>query len=163
MAITTFHIAPDSIHGKQLAYEIEQATTIDVLDRYSFFAPDKVRIRGDDVAAAQVAIQAIIDAHEPDPLYFPEDRERARAVAAETTVANIPGWATWTEEQALAWYETNIGEPIDNAPEVVTSQNAVAILQGVVNLLREMNNLERAQIKLDLAIRNKLWPNLEGS
>ena len=163
MTITMFRITPNNIYGEQLADEIEQATGIDVLKRYGFYPPDHVQIPGDDVAAARAAIQVVIDAHEPDQLYFPADVERARAAAAETTVANIPGWATWTEEQALAWYETNIGEPIDNAPEVVTSQNAVAILQGVVNLLREMNNLERAQIKLDLAIRNKLWPNLEGS
>ena len=162
MTLTVFSITPNTIYGKQLRHEIEQATGI-VLDNFLFYPPDEVRIHGDDVAAAQAAIQAVIDVHEPDPLYFPEDVERARAAAAETTVANLPGWATWTEEQALAWYETNVGEPIDNAPEAVTSQNAVAVLQGVVNLLREMNNLERAQIKLDLAIRNKLWPNLEGS
>jgi len=154
---------PFGIRGDQLVDEITQSTGIDVLDRYTFYPPNEVRITGDDVAAAQAAIQVVIDAHEPDPLYFPEDVEHARAEAAEATVAGIPGWATWTEEQALQWYETNIGEPIDNAPETITSQNAVVVLQGIVDLLKQLNSVERAQIKIDLALRNKAWPNLEGS
>ena len=162
MTRTSFTLVGE-IRGHQLANEILQATGLIVVDRYEFYAPDQVHIYGTDVAAAQAAIQTVIDAHVPDPLYFPADVERERAAAAETTVANIPGWATWTEEQALAWYETNIGEPIDDAPEVVTSQNAVAVLQGMVNLMRQLNNVERAQIKIDLALRNKVWPNLEGS
>jgi len=82
---------------------------------------------------------------------------------AEADVSSIPGWATWTEAEALAWYETNIGEPIDNAPATVTSQNAVAVLQGVVNILKQFNTLEGAEIMMLIAARNKLWPNLEGS
>ena len=161
---TTFVLpTPMNIRGHQLADEILQATGFDVLERYSFYTPDQVRIAGDDVAAAQAAIQAVIDVHVPNPLYFPEDRERARAEAAETTVASIPGWATWTLAEVQDWYDTNIGTPIDNAPEVVTSQNAVAVLQGVVNILKQFNTLEGAEIMMLIAARNKLWPNLEGS
>ena len=82
---------------------------------------------------------------------------------AEAIVTNIPGWATWTLAEVQDWYDTNIGTPIDNAPEVVTSQNAVAVLQGVVNILKQFNTLEGAEIMMLIAARNKLWPNLEGS
>jgi len=163
MTVTAFVISPNTIRGDQLADEILQAIGIDVLERYAFYPPDKVKIAGDDVAAAQAAIQAVIDAHIPDRLYFPEDRERERAAAAEATVANIPGWATWTLAEVQDWYDTNIGTPIDNAPATVTSQNAVAVLQGVVNILKQFNTLEGAEIMMLIAARNKLWPNLEGS
>ena len=161
--ITTFTIDPENIKGHQLADEIFKATGLKVVDRYSRVSHGTIEIRGDDVAAAQAAIQAVIDAHEPDPLYFPEDVERARAAAAETTVASIPGWATWTLAEVQDWYDTNIGTPIDNAPATVTSQNAVAVLQGVVNILKQFNTLEGAEIMMLIAARNKLWPNLEGS
>ena len=163
MAWTSFTITPDNIRGGQLADEIGKATGLQVIDRYERYLPDKIRISGDDVAAAQAAIQAVIDAHVLDPLYFPEDVQRALALAAETTVASIPGWATWTLEEVQDWYDTNIGTPIDNAPATVTSQNAVAVLQGVVNILKEFNTLEGAEIMMLIAARNKLWPNLEGS
>ena len=169
MTVTTFTVTLDDkgkpkIRGDQLMHEIAQTTTLDVSERYAFYPPNnKVQIHGDDVAAAQAAIQAVIDAHEPDPLYFPEDVERARALAAETTVASIPGWATWTLEEVQDWYDTNIGTPINNAPATVTSQNAVAVLQGVVNILKQFNTLEGAEIMMLIAARNKLWPNLEGS
>ena len=88
--------------------------------------------------------------------------ERLREEAAETTVANIPGWATWTEAEALAWHDVNIADPIENAP-VVTSQNAVQVLQGVVDMLRIMEDENRALVRMALAMRNKIWPNLEGS
>jgi hypothetical protein len=88
--------------------------------------------------------------------------ERLREEAAETTVSNIPGWATWTEAEALAWHDTNIRDPIEDAP-TVTSQNAVQVLQGVVDMLRIMEDENRALVQIALAMRNKLWPNLEGS
>jgi len=163
MTITIFTIDPNNFRGHQLADEIKKATGLDVVNRYVFYPSDQFRISGDDIATAQAAIQAVIDAHEPDPLYFPEDRQRALAAAAETTVTNIPGWGTWTLEEVQDWYDTNIGTPIDNSPATVTSQNAVAVLQGVVNILKQFNTLEGAEIMMLIAARNKLWPNLEGS
>lgn len=65
--------------------------------------------------------------------------ERLREEAAETTVANIPNWATWTEAEALAWFDANVTDA------------ATAI------------QVERALVRIVLAMRNKLWPNLEGS
>jgi hypothetical protein len=89
--------------------------------------------------------------------------DRLREEAAETAVANIPGWATWTEAEALAWHDTNITTPLSNVPTVTTA-NAVAVLQGIVDLLRDYTAVEdRAQVQMLLALRNKIWPNLEGS
>mgnify|MGYP001127554430 CR=1 FL=1 len=76
---------PLAIRGDQLMDEIWRATGLDLTARYSFMEPDLVVIdRGDvaadakpDVLAAKDKIAATIAAHVPDPLYFPEDRERA--------------------------------------------------------------------------------------
>lgn len=65
--------------------------------------------------------------------------ERLREEAAETSVASIPGWATWTEEEALIWFDANVVD-FDSARQVL-----------------------RAIVRLSLALRNKTWPNLEGS
>ncbi len=139
MTITAFTITPNTIRGDQLADEIFQATGIDVLYRYTFYPPDQVHIVGDDVAEAQTQIQTVIDSHTPDPLYFPEDLERIRQEQAEQNVSDIPGWATWTEAEALAWFDANV------------TDTATAI------------QVERALVRIVLAMRNKLWPNLEGS
>jgi hypothetical protein len=137
--VTTFSITPDQIRGDQLVDEILQATGLDVGMRYTFHPPDRVAIAGDDVAAAQAQIQATIDAHVPDPLYFTRDVELKRQMDAEASVASIPNWATWTETEALAWFDAN----------VVDAPTAIQV--------------ERALVRLVLALRNKNWPNLEGS
>jgi len=164
MAITIFTITPGEIHGDQLVAEIEQATGINVEGRYSFYPPDEVHITGEDVAAAEAEIQAVIDAHVPVYPYTPEQEEQERRKQAETDVTNIPGWATWTEEQALNWHDTNIKDELDGAPTTVTSQNAVAVLQGILDVLRDYIQPElRAHLRLLIALRNETWPNLEGS
>lgn len=139
MTITVFTITPDQIRGDQLADEILQATGIDVLDRYTFYPPDEVRIAGDDVAAAEAEIQAVIDAHVPDPLYFPEDVGRARQEQAEQEIRDIPGWATWTLAEMLDWFDANITV---TGPERAMFRNMVIMHH---------------------ATRNKLWSHLEGS
>jgi hypothetical protein len=139
MTTTVFSITPNTVRGDQLADEILQATGIDVLNRYSFRAPDEVHIVGDDVADEAEAIQAVVNAHVPNPLYFPEDVERARQEQADETAASIPNWATWTEAQALAWFDANVTD----------AETAIQV--------------ERALVRMALAMRNKLWPNLEGS
>jgi hypothetical protein len=68
---------PNGIKGHQLADEILMATSIDVFDRYAYFPLDnQVEINGADIEAQAVLIQSTIDAHVPDPLYFPSDRKR---------------------------------------------------------------------------------------
>lgn len=108
--MTDFIITPP-ICGHQLADEVFQATGINVTDRYSYYPDEQiVRIMGADVEAQSAAIQAVIDAHVPNPLYFPEDvarfnmqdvinRLNLNALAGKTPVeiyqivqARIDGW-----------------------------------------------------------------------
>ena len=65
--------------------------------------------------------------------------EEQREQDAEQAVANIPNWATWTEAEALVWFDAN----------VVDLASARTVLRALVQIV--------------LAMRNKLWPNLEGS
>jgi predicted RNase H-like HicB family nuclease len=139
MTITTFTITPNQIRGDQLADEILQATGIDILGRYSFYPPSEVHISGGDVAEARDEIQAVIDAHVPDPLYFPEDVERERRQQADVDIAAIPGWATWTAQEAQDWIDAN----------VTSLASARTALKAMARML--------------VALRNKTWPSLEGS
>ena len=88
--------------------------------------------------------------------------QRARQQQSRADAANIPGWASWTKEQALDWHDTNIADLLDNAP-TVTSQNAVQVLQGLLDIVRTLENENRALVRMVLAMRNELWPELEGS
>ena len=139
MTTTIFTIQLDGIRGDQLADEILQATALDVLGRYTFYTPDQVHIVGDDIAAAQAAIQAVVDVHVPDPLYFPSDAVRQRRQDADQDVGNIPGWATWTAQEAQDWIDANV-------TNLATARTAF-----------------KAMARMLMALRNKTWPNLEGS
>ena len=73
-----FTLPNSNVKGHQLADEIRIATGIDVVDRYARIGDtlDFV-INGEDIEANATAIQAVIDAHVPNPLYFPEDVKQA--------------------------------------------------------------------------------------
>ena len=94
-----FALSNLNIKGHQLADEIFQTTGIDVVDRYSYYSPDDdypfghIVINGIDIDQNVTAIQAVIDAHVPDPLYFEEDIERANRVSAkeEITTSGVAG------------------------------------------------------------------------
>ncbi len=87
----------------------------------------------EDPTPAQLAqIQSAIDAH------VAVDYE-ARQRQAEQDVAAIPGWATWTADEMVAWIDANVTN-----------------LSSAVTVLKAMARMHAAE-------RNKLWPNLEGS
>lgn len=75
------------------------------------------------------------------PVYVEDDAaDRAR---------NIPGWATWSTDEALAWHDANIGDvlPVAN----LTEANAV---------LEKLAQENRALVQMVLALRDATWPNL---
>jgi hypothetical protein len=100
-------VAAGLVRGDQLVDEIKQATGLDLAGRYRFLPPDAVVIDRDDavldaeadVLAAKDQIAAIVAAHVPDPLYFPEDRERA--VVAEIDAKATEARALWDGYEAL--------------------------------------------------------------
>lgn len=67
----------------------------------------------------------------------------AIADSAKDAVTNIPGWASWTEQQVLDWITVNV------QPEI-----------GV--LAPDTYIMLRAMARLLVALRNKQWPSLQG-
>ncbi len=70
---------------------------------------------------------------------------------AETLAAAIPQWASWTEAQALEWHNTNI-----------STQLPVASLAAANVVLQRMDTELKALIRMNLALRNKVFPKLQG-
>ena len=89
-----FTLPNSNVKGHQLADEIIQATGIDVVGRYSRIGETlDFEINGADIEVNAATIQSVIDAHVPDPLYFPEDIERANRISAkeEITTSGVAG------------------------------------------------------------------------
>lgn len=82
--MATFTLSNDyAIRGDQLVDEIQAATGIDLGEgsrtQLSFVPPNIVQIPDELVGDQADAIQAIIDAHVPDPMYFQDDRDELLA------------------------------------------------------------------------------------
>jgi hypothetical protein len=157
------------IRGDQLVDEILQATGVDLTEQYAFYAPRTVRVPDDLVAGREAEIQTIIDDHVPNPQYFPEDVERQRKQAADGQAAAIPGWASWTEGEALAWMDANLKALLDAVPDVdnLTADqyrtNAQSIDAQWQDVFAAQQQVIRALVRLVIALRNDTWPRLEGS
>ena len=139
------------IRGDQLIHEIRQATDINLTDRYTFYSPSTVSVPAEYVAGHEAEIQAVVDAHVPDPLYFPADLVRQVEIGANTQAASIPGWASWTIEQAGDWHKTNVSDRLPVSSPAEANE-----------LLAAMDTELKAMGRMLIAARNKLWPNLKG-
>jgi len=157
------------IRGDQLVDEILSATGIDLENHYAFRPPNTVRVADAIIAGREVEIQALIDIHVPDPLYFPADLVQLIEAGAETQASAIPGWAHWIEAEALAWFTENITDPLVTVPNVdglsvdVYRANAQAIDAQWQDIITAQAAAIRGLARMVLAMRNRLWPNLEGS
>lgn len=80
---------------------------------------------------------------------------------------NIPGWATWDESQALDWHDTNVKTPIDDLQASIAGITSLATALPVLEEMRlamdKMETENRAVVRMIIALRNKSFPNLEGS
>lgn len=63
---------------------------------------------------------------------------------------NIPGWATWDEDQVLAWIDSNISAPLA----------AATTLAEAKVVLGKMDTAMQAMARLLVALRDKTWPGL---
>lgn len=89
--------------------------------------------------------QVVINAHAGiDPV-------EVRFATAEAAVRNVLGWATWTETQVLDWWNTNLSD---------AQVDAVANLADAKALMKKQNAGIKAMVRLLIAIRNRLWPQL---
>lgn len=106
------------------------------------------------------AVQTIIDAHDPTD-YVQQVKD-----AAEGHAAAVPGWASWTEVEALSWHQTNLKDLLDSIPDDVTNLELAQLKQVIQQMLDVQRNqvaLARAMIRMVVALRNENWPRLQGS
>ncbi len=90
-------------------------------------------------------VQAVVDAHDG------VDTASQRAEAADDDLRAIPGWATWTEAQALAWWTTNLAD---------TQVDAVANLADAKALMKKQNAAIKSMARMLIAMRNRMFPQL---
>jgi len=92
-----------------------------------------------------------------------------REEEAESKASAIPGWATWTEQEALDWYTVNVMDLIDAIPDIGSmtntayTNNAKAIAAQMQSIITAQSLVIQNMARMLLAVRNKLWSNLEGS
>jgi len=133
---------PDPINPELLIEELQTAgyTTIQ-------FSGNNVIVH--DIGAIESEVQAVLTAHVHTGKTDEQLAEEVEA-GAQSQASSIPGWATWDEATALAWFDTNIG---DNLP--------VANLSEANAVLSDMATLQRNLVRLVIALRNKNFPNLQ--
>lgn len=104
----------------------------------------------------------IVSAH--DPVDYPALVE----AGAEAQAAAIPAWAGWSEAQALQWLSDNIGTPLTTGraavPNPITSFAQVrAVVIGLLDVMDKQYAAQVASTRLLVALRNRVFPKLEGS
>ena len=157
----------NAIRGDQLVDEILKTTGIDLEYKYGFSPPNTVTAADNAVAGREAEIQAIVDAHVPDPLYFEEDLVLSVRRGSEGAIKNIPGWATWSEETALSWFNTNIDVPFTEMPDIdgltdtQYDNNAKDIAARYQDVISQLITMNRALARMVIALRNYRWPGLQ--
>jgi len=85
---------------------------------------------------------------------------------SEGKAAAIPGWATWTEQEAVAWYAENVTNLIDAIPDIDSlsntayTSNAKAIASQMQDIIAAQALVIGNMARMLLALRDKSWPNL---
>lgn len=108
------------------------------------------------------AIRTLTDAHNPDLPSWGELIE-ARRKAAQDNARQIPGWATWSETEASAWFQEHVQDTlsmIPGTPRGLTQVQLVAVIEDLVDVVRNMAQAQRAMGQMLLAVRDELWPSL---
>jgi len=82
-------------------------------------------------------------------------------IGARANMKAIPSWAAWTETEALAWEQTNIGARITTArsslPATLTLATARTAILGLITILDNIQVLLVALVRMIIAIRNKVF------
>jgi len=98
----------------------------------------------------------------------PEDPVWDVGEAADTHAKNIPGWASWTEAEAGAWYDEAVTAPLGEIPDIANmsaaafQNNAQAIIAQLQDVIEAQATVIRNLARMVIALRNKTWPQLEG-
>jgi len=117
-----------------------------------------------DGTNATVTIQAIYDAHDPNPTAA-EQAAAARALAARANAKAIPSWAAWSELEAQTWADANIGGKLTTGratlPPSITLANIRPVILAILDILDGMYALQWATVRMVLALRDAQWPDLK--
>lgn len=80
-----------------------------------------------------------------------ELEDSSKVENAKTSARNIPNWATWDEATALAWFDDRL-----SAADI----DGIASLAEAKPILKDMATVNRALIRMVLALRDHTWPDL---
>lgn len=88
------------------------------------------------------------------------------AAGAESQALAVPGWARWTEAPAESWYSTNISGPLTtgraNLPATLTLASTRVVILALLDILDKIAVALLAITRMQIALRNKQWPNLQN-
>lgn len=97
-------------------------------------------------------VQAVIDAHDPSAMSEAEKIKHVET-SSKDAAKNVPGWATWTVDEALTWFDDNLSD---------AQIDALTDLAGAKVALKRIVAENRAMAQMLLAIRDKIWPDLSS-
>lgn len=108
--------------------------------------------------------EPFISTLEQDTFLENRNTQITRRLGGIIAVSKIPGWATWTEDEALMWGETNIGTPLENArtslPATLSLATARLAFITLLNILDQMWIMQKSMARMLVALRDKNWPDL---
>lgn len=81
---------------------------------------------------------------------------------AVSQAQNIPGWASWPEVTAEAWYSEHISAPLNaSLPATISAATNRQILIALISIMRDMGAMLWALARMVIALRNARWPGLQ--
>ena len=113
------------------------------------------------VIVDSILTDAQISAALANPQRQAETNAYNQYVGARASLKAIPSWSTWTEAEALAWEQTNVGARITTArsslPATLTLATARTAILGLITILDNIQVLLVALVRMIIAIRNKVF------
>lgn len=89
--------------------------------------------------------QVVINAHDGI------DTIAQRQTAAKVTAKNVPNWATWSQQDWATWRDANVS---------ATQINAVGSLADAKGILNKMSVVLDSLAKMEIALRDQVWPDI---
>lgn len=132
---------------------------------------DALRLHFDGTPSAedQATAEQIIAAHDATQLTAAQQAAldaAALVASAETRVRDIPQWARISEADALAWVQTALYAPIDTGRTALANAATLAavkpIVAGMLDMMALYADTYEKIIRMELALRDKAWPNLSN-
>ena len=78
-------------------------------------------------------------------------RIEQRRDSAKDSAKAIPNWATWSEAEAGAWFEANLGDAV---------VDGLGLPANVTTFLKALTAAVKGEGRFIIAIRDKEWPDL---